>query len=298
MSRGVARYTGCLVWAGLVIVAAGFVALGLVADWRLSVIGTAALALVGLLVLLELGLADVGPWARVPIAVLALLVGAGIGLLLGPRPRVVGAAVLIALALVVFVLTIRARAGLGGWALVGLFLAGLASGVWWGLLEPELLTSNEERAALDALAPRADEFADAAGTPSPRPPRLRGRIVPVDVDAGHVVESVYIRLPSELQARTPDEVSTVVLIRYGEEVVGEYGGRGEAIQLFAQITVVDLVAGRQYDGDRIEGVPPPYTSARGETQRGGAPDPQAIAAYLVDLPRRPAGDRGQGRSAA
>lgn len=288
MSSRADAYTGCLFWVGVVVVVSGFVALGLAADWRLSVLGSAAVALAGLLVLFVLGTADVGPWTRVVFAALVLLAGAGLGLLLGPRPRLVWAAVIVAFALVVLVLTIRSRAGIGGWALFAVFFVLLGSGVWSGLLEPELLTSNEERAALDALAEGADEFAAATGAPSDRRPQLRGRVVPVDQVDGTVEAEVYIRLPDELQARSPDEASTVVLLRYGDEVVGDYGGNGEAIQLFVRITIIDLVAEIRYEGHRIDGVPPPARSAYGESQTGDPPAPQAIADYLTGLPRRPA----------
>ncbi len=179
--------------------------------------------------------------------------------------------------------TRQSEVGLGRVVLV---LTGIGGGMGT-LLEPEFLTSEQERMALDKLGPKADEFARATGVPTAGDPYVNGRVVTIDVREHNIDEDVYIRLPSDLQARSPEEVSTVVLISYDENVVGHYGSGENAIQESATLTIVDLRSGTQYEGGVIDGPSPPSVKGRSSSNSGGAPDPDEIATYLEGLPRSP-----------
>lgn len=152
-------------------------------------------------------------------------------------------------------------------------------------------TADErEETAIEALEPRAAAYARSSAKRSDAEPRLRGRVVVVDVGERNVDKGTFIRLPEDLQAREPKEVTTIVQLRFGEDVVGTYEpGGGKAIQEHVDITIVDRVARRSYEGEQIEGPDPPYGKSgldRGD-ERGGKPDDALIADYLEGLPRIP-----------
>jgi hypothetical protein len=144
--------------------------------------------------------------------------------------------------------------------------------------------------AVGKLNAHAAEYAAASGAPSGAEPHLTGRIVPVDVDKGRVDQDVYVALPSQLRARSPEDVSTVVLIKPGKNVVGHYGSEQgqEAIQETAGLTIVDLRSGQQYVGTTVLGPLPPASKTGPQSASGGKPNPDDIAKYLAGLQRVPA----------
>lgn len=145
--------------------------------------------------------------------------------------------------------------------------------------------SKQEKAALDRLEPNAGEYAAASGTPTPGRPRLSGRMVPISLGEHEIDEGVFTRLPGELQARSPQEVSTIALIEYRQKVVGQYGDGADALRDFADITIVDLVSGKQYEGKTIAGLEPVSVKAGGGDQEGQPVDKGDIPNYLANLPR-------------
>ncbi len=148
-----------------------------------------------------------------------------------------------------------------------------------------LLPNSDERDALDKLEPKIETYLAASGTPTRGTPEIRGRLVTVDVDEDEIDEDVFIALPARLQARSPKQVSTVVLIDYGKKVVGQYQNGEDAIQEFARLTIVDVQGGTQFTGKRIFGPNPPYVKRENQDSSGGSPDPVLIAKYLKELPR-------------
>jgi hypothetical protein len=141
--------------------------------------------------------------------------------------------------------------------------------------------------AVGKLNSRAAEYAAASGAPNGAEPHLTGRVVPINVDKRRVDEEVYAALPSELRARSPRDVSTVVLIKNGKMVVGHYGTEQgqEAIQETAGLTIVDLRSGQQYVGTTILGPAPPAVVSGPQSPSGGKPNPDDIAKYLAGLQR-------------
>jgi hypothetical protein len=197
--------------------------------------------------------------------------------------RVLGATAILAIGVLIVVWAVRSRPGCLGWFFLLGFVLMVGGGIF-GLIEPELLTSKEESAALERLEKRTEEFVKASGTPTEGTPSLTGRVVTVNIGEREIDESVYIRLPKRLQARSPADVSTVVLIKYTKEVVGQYQGGDDAIQEFAELTIVDLRSGKQYKGETIAGPEPPQVKRGSSSGEGGPVERQAIVDYLVGLP--------------
>ena len=168
---------------------------------------------------------------------------------------------------------------------VAVVLAVMAGGAVLGIIE-STPTSKSERAHIDKLQPKVGQYMAAAGRLATAKPHIRGRVVPVDVGDRKVDEAVYVRLPNALQARSPREVSTVVRIRYGRDVVGHYQTGDKAIRESATLTIVDLRSKKRYRGETIFGPEPPFTKPRTSgDQTGGPPDAAEIADYLTGLPR-------------
>jgi len=169
-----------------------------------------------------------------------------------------------------------------GW-LVLVLLAALSGGMALLLQGPS--PTKKEEAALKKLESQAARYLGASGEAVHGTPHLLGRIVPINVNEQAIDKDVFIRLPGALQARSPKEVSTVVLIEYRQEVVGQYEDGADELQNFAHLTIVDLVSRRQYKGRTIEGLAPTFVKRGPGDVEGGEVDRGDIADYLAKLPR-------------
>ena len=144
--------------------------------------------------------------------------------------------------------------------------------------------SEQEEAAVEKLTPQTAIYLKAKEPPAEGEPKFSGRVVPVDRAERAIAKDVYNELPAELQARTPDEVSTVVLLDYREDVVGEYSDGAKAKQSFATLTIVDLKRKRQYTAEVPGPEPPPKKTGGGDKSSGGVPS-YDIANYIAGLRR-------------
>jgi hypothetical protein len=100
-----------------------------------------------------------------------------------------------------------------------------------------------------------------------------------------------LSLPAELQATSPDEVTTVVLIKGIRKVTGTYRSKSSisdfpdyAYQYTAYIRVVDLTESTVSATHEIVGPPPPATIE--STATTGELPAEAVCEYLACLPRR------------
>lgn len=207
-----------------------------------------------------------------------------LGVALDWSARVLGAFAILIVALMIVIVWVRSRPGCLGWFFLVGFVA-MAGGGIFGLLEPEFLTDEKEAAALERLETKTGRWVSASGTPTEGEPVITGGIVTVNADKDEIDEGVYIRLPARLQARSPREVATVVLIKYTKEVVGEYEDGDDALQEFANLTIVDLASGKQYKGETINGPEPPFVKSSSSSGEGGPVNRQNIADYLKRLAR-------------
>jgi len=121
------------------------------------------------------------------------------------------------------------------------------------------------------------------GGQDPPPGKVKGRMITVDADKREI-DYIYFDLPDELRAETPEDVATVVLIKWSKIEVGKYSdGRAAEIQV-GLVTVVN-VEDKQVVGRSIfQGADPP--KSRKSSQSGSGPKPeQPIINYLKGLPR-------------
>jgi hypothetical protein len=105
---------------------------------------------------------------------------------------------------------------------------------------------------------------------------------------GYKFSSVYLDLPSDRRASTPDEVSTVVLLDYD---LAKVGSSARVFRWTCQVTIIDLVTNaisgqmKNFTGD------PPTTISRRDAgdEAGDKPDKQ-ILNYLSRLRQVPSNE--------
>lgn len=114
---------------------------------------------------------------------------------------------------------------------------------------------------------------------------VKGKILPVN-SGDRAVDWFYYEVPETMRANSPEEVGTVVLLQWGEDQVGQYGGSGGgAFVRTCHVTVVDHAKREIVGQSQFRGGDPPRTSRRGSSQHGSYPTEQ-ILSYLRGLPKR------------
>ncbi len=169
------------------------------------------------------------------------------------------------------------------WGVV--LLIGLGVGSFFGIRA--IVRANK----VAPFKPNIDSYvalAIPAGTPSPKGPpsaqgKVKGRMITVDQDKREI-NYVYFDLPDELRAEKPEDVATVVLIRWSTEVVGQYSGGGPAERQLANVTVVNLADKQVVAQQQFKGGDPPQSKKRSQSGMGSKPDTQVVD-FLKALPR-------------
>lgn len=122
-------------------------------------------------------------------------------------------------------------------------------------------------------------------------PYLSGKVVTVDVDRRIVDTWTYPKLAEAIRAKNPQEVGTLVLIKWGREKIGDYqnvetGERtGEAFRGKASLTVIDWNNKFKLAEEVITGEEP-ATALRGKGNYESQQPMFKILAYLKRLPQK------------
>jgi hypothetical protein len=135
-------------------------------------------------------------------------------------------------------------------------------------------------------AQMASYLAAPTGVANPNVPRQGARkMVVVDVQDKDV-DGLHFDLPDDLRAATPDEVNTVVQLRWNQAAVGTYSSGGKGYQWSCSATVIDRATQTTIGSQQFAGSPPPqsYYGKPGESRSGDKPTPQVLA-YLRTLAR-------------
>lgn len=131
------------------------------------------------------------------------------------------------------------------------------------------------------------------------------RVIPTDhIKAGpskRINGSEFMQLPIELRAKSPEEVGTIILLRWDATLEGTYGkpydGRGQrvivsgAYRITCEATIIDKARNLVIDKRFFQGGPPPRTipSKRHGVQYGSKPT-KDIVNYIKSLPLRSGSD--------
>lgn len=178
-----------------------------------------------------------------------------------------------------------ARIGCWCMACSGIALAGVV--VW----------NNSRAETLRGFRARVSDYTNFEPRPSTaQSPSPIGKMIVIDRVANRVAESVYWKLPAEIRATKPDEVTTVVWLRTGHRVVGRYRLLGETssspLPLSSPrgsvdsyyVTVIDYETKAVIARQTLNGPMPPFEiTANASGASGGLPDQSEIVTYLTGL---------------
>ena len=112
----------------------------------------------------------------------------------------------------------------------------------------------------------------APGKPNDAKARV-GKVVLVDVNK-RALDETQFALPDDLQATSPEEVTTVVLSTIRRDQKGTFEGGGKAVQEHYSLAVIDKATGALIGSAEMTGPEPPKTVSRsgfGQDVSGGAP---------------------------
>jgi hypothetical protein len=150
-----------------------------------------------------------------------------------------------------------------------------------------LIRHLSRAAVLDPFNAKINDYINVAPKQraDPGPPALKGKVIPVDLGE-KAVDWLYFDLPDDLRPTTPEEVGTVVHLRWGQIQVGQYGtGGGAAYVQTCKVTVLDKASGVVLGETEVRGSQPPQSSRRGSSQSGSKPT-EAVISFVKQLARR------------
>lgn len=181
-------------------------------------------------------------------------------------------------------------------ALLILFIIGLVIALI--LTNIRISRENEElekkKAAIGALISKTDEYAAMRGAFIKRDPQKPCKMFIIQneqTDAGSVppaeieyfVSDYNFSLPEEFQAKTPEELNTLVRLYFEEKETGYYTVKDPAYTQYLQITVFDTATGDIIDTASFEGPPDMFLDRVDESKAHGKILPARIEKYLKDL---------------
>ena len=97
------------------------------------------------------------------------------------------------------------------------------------------------------------------------------------------IDEFYSELPTELRARTPEEVKTVIWLEWTRNVVGRYTSGAEAHQFKCTLSVIDRTRNAMIGQKTFYGANPPEKTSN--VTFGTLPLDE-ILQYVTSLPRR------------
>lgn len=110
---------------------------------------------------------------------------------------------------------------------------------------------------------------------------IKGKAVVVNKGTKEIDTDLLRRLPDDLEAKSPDDVTVVVLVNRGKSKVGSYSNGGGAFVYTCTVTVVDLTTHALIAEKIIQGGAPPEAISGGNGY-GSLPDDDVIK-YLTEL---------------
>lgn len=174
----------------------------------------------------------------------------------------------------------------------GLALACLPLG-WKLVMAPDQVRPSVEAAFADKLEPFAailDDSSDDAESASSEEPTVKKRMLVLDKGSRMIpgvqpgaISPLHFELPRAIRAMQPDQVGTVVWLKWSRKDRGKYR-TGTAYKINCEVIIIDpdkraIVARQPFEGGE-----PPSSVAAGKDGYGSRPIEQ-IMEYLTTLPR-------------
>jgi hypothetical protein len=115
---------------------------------------------------------------------------------------------------------------------------------------------------------------------------IKGKVITVDTSEIEIDEMTYFKLPEELVAQTPEEVATIIWLKWEDVLVGHYTpGGGDAYRITCEVTIIDKEQAAIVGQKTFRGSAPPETVVGTESGYGERPI-EDVVDYIRLLPRR------------
>jgi hypothetical protein len=148
-------------------------------------------------------------------------------------------------------------------------------------------TGCQHSAAAAPFKSHVNEYISITGlktaSPSERP-YLRGKVITVDI-TDNKIDYLYLDLPESLVPKTPEEVSTVIWLKWKKVSVGHYTDGATGYRIDGEVTIIDMTNLVKFDAKTLHGSDPPSTKS-GSGDREGFKPTDEIVDYLKSLPRK------------
>jgi len=114
---------------------------------------------------------------------------------------------------------------------------------------------------------------------------IRGKVITVDIGENKI-DRIYFDLPGDMAAKNPEEVGTIIWLKWEDVRVGTYiPGGGTAYERTCEVTIIDKLEAIIVDKKSFTGTEPPPTMLREGDGYGSKPTDE-IVDYLESLPRQ------------
>jgi len=153
--------------------------------------------------------------------------------------------------------------------------------------------SRKKSAAIAPFQAHLSEYITISGLtsePSPegqyiRGPYIRGKAIIMDTK-DNKIDDIFFNLPDDLVAATPEEVGTVVWLKWANVLVGHYTPSGASgYKRTCEVTLIDMLEKAVINKKTFTGSSPPSSKTSGGDAYGSKPTGDVID-YLKSLPRR------------
>lgn len=113
---------------------------------------------------------------------------------------------------------------------------------------------------------------------------LKGKIITVNKENNRI-DNIYFDLPEELRAAKPEDVGTIIWLKWGENKVGSYTDGEDAIVNNCHVTIIDKSISAIVDERNFRGSDPPKVKHGSGSDSGSMPTKE-IVNYLQSLPKK------------
>jgi hypothetical protein len=168
------------------------------------------------------------------------------------------------------------------------FLLLCAGGLSWSISDGIAKRRAREEAQDKYVAPfvaRLAEFTPQAPEPDLQPPYRRGKVIPINVAARKGVDGILLDFPEALRPNAPDDVGTIVWLKWGEQAFGKYSDGMLATVITCRVTVIDKSKNTIIAEQDFVGGPPPQKRQHLEPCTGASPAGEIIG-WLANMPAR------------
>jgi hypothetical protein len=162
--------------------------------------------------------------------------------------------------------------------IVILMIVGISMGIKYGC---------ERSSAMKPFETHLNEYTSIAGLKEASPQEgqyIRGKVVSVDLTENKI-DPLFLDLPPELIAKTPEEVETIIWLKWKDVAVGHYTDGATGYRIDCELTIIDKVELKIVDVKTYYGSDPPSAKS-GSGDRYGSKPTYDIVNYLKALPRR------------